>query len=90
VLCLGYRASAIEDYFRRREFADDGWQIESSTPGSTRPSAGNRARQPDHRRGDGGELLRISLTDALELTIPDLPRKDPRRHPRVAARWLLR
>jgi glucose-1-phosphate cytidylyltransferase len=28
VLCLGYRASAIEDYFRRREFADDGWQIE--------------------------------------------------------------
>jgi hypothetical protein len=35
------------------------------------------------------ELLRISLTDALELTIL-IARKDPRRHPRVAARWLLR
>jgi hypothetical protein len=35
------------------------------------------------------ELLRISLTDALELTIL-IARKDPRRHPRVAARWMLR
>jgi hypothetical protein len=35
------------------------------------------------------ELLRISLTDALELTIL-IARKDPRRHPRVAAHWLLR
>jgi hypothetical protein len=35
------------------------------------------------------ELLRVSLADALELTIL-IARKDPRRHPRVAARWLLR
>jgi hypothetical protein len=35
------------------------------------------------------ELLRVSLTDALELTIL-IACKDPRRHPRVAARWLLR
>jgi hypothetical protein len=35
------------------------------------------------------ELLRISLIDALELRIL-IARKDPRRHPRVAARWLLR
>ena len=35
------------------------------------------------------ELGRISLAEALELTIL-IARKDPRRHPRVAARWLLR
>jgi hypothetical protein len=37
----------------------------------------------------GKEIGRISLTDVLELTIL-IARKDPRRHPRVAARWLLR
>jgi hypothetical protein len=31
----------------------------------------------------------LSLEDALGLTIL-IARKDPRRHPRVAARWLLR
>jgi len=31
----------------------------------------------------------LNLTDALELTIL-VARKDPRWHPRVAARWLLR
>jgi hypothetical protein len=31
----------------------------------------------------------LGLVDALELTIL-VARKDPRRHPRVAARWLLR
>ena len=35
------------------------------------------------------ELPQISLADALELTIL-IARKEPRRHPRVAARWLLR
>jgi hypothetical protein len=35
------------------------------------------------------ELPQISLGDALELTVL-IARKDPRRHPRVAARWLLR
>jgi hypothetical protein len=35
------------------------------------------------------ELPPLDLTDALELTIL-IARKDPRRHPRVAARWLLR
>jgi hypothetical protein len=35
------------------------------------------------------ELLRLGLADALELTLL-IARKDPRRHPRVAARWLLR
>jgi hypothetical protein len=35
------------------------------------------------------ELPQLSLTDALELTLL-VARKDPRRHPRVAARWLLR
>jgi hypothetical protein len=35
------------------------------------------------------DLPRLSVTDALELTIL-VARKDPRRHPRVAARWLLR
>jgi hypothetical protein len=35
------------------------------------------------------ELPRLGLADALELTLL-IARKDPRRHPRVAARWLLR
>jgi hypothetical protein len=35
------------------------------------------------------ELPQLSLADALELTLL-VARKDPRRHPRVAARWLLR
>jgi hypothetical protein len=35
------------------------------------------------------ELPPLTLADALELTIL-IARKDPRRHPRVAARWLLR
>jgi len=35
------------------------------------------------------ELPQLSLDDALELTLL-VARKDPHRHPRVAARWLLR
>jgi hypothetical protein len=35
------------------------------------------------------EIGYVSLAEALELTIL-IARKDPRRHPRVAARWLLR
>jgi hypothetical protein len=35
------------------------------------------------------ELPQLSLIDALDLTIL-IARKDPRRHPRVAARGLLR
>jgi hypothetical protein len=35
------------------------------------------------------DLPQLSLLDALELTVL-IARKDPRRHPRVAARWLLR
>ena len=35
------------------------------------------------------ELPQLSLEDALELTLL-VARKDPRRHPRVAARWLRR
>jgi hypothetical protein len=35
------------------------------------------------------ELPQVYLTDALDLTML-IARKEPRRHPRVAARWLLR
>jgi hypothetical protein len=35
------------------------------------------------------DLPQLSLADALELTVL-VARKDPGRHPRVAARWLLR
>jgi hypothetical protein len=35
------------------------------------------------------DLPQLSLVDALELTVL-VARKDPRRHQRVAARWLLR
>jgi hypothetical protein len=35
------------------------------------------------------EIGRLSLSEALELTLL-IAREDPRRHPRVAARWLRR
>jgi hypothetical protein len=35
------------------------------------------------------DLPRLGLVDALELTVL-VARKDPARHPRIAARWLLR
>ena len=35
------------------------------------------------------DLPQLNLADALELTVL-VARKDPRRHQRVAARWLLR
>jgi hypothetical protein len=35
------------------------------------------------------DLPQLSLVDTLELTVL-VARKDPRRHPRVAARWLVR
>lgn len=35
------------------------------------------------------DLPQLSLADALELTVL-VARKEPRRHPRIAARWLLR
>jgi hypothetical protein len=35
------------------------------------------------------DLPQLSLVDTLELTIL-VARKDPRRHPRIATRWLLR
>jgi hypothetical protein len=35
------------------------------------------------------DLPQLSLSDALELTVL-IARKDPRRHQRIAARWLLR
>jgi hypothetical protein len=35
------------------------------------------------------ELPRLGLADALELTIL-IARREPRRHPRVGARWLQR
>jgi hypothetical protein len=72
----------------------------SSRP--VRPRAGGTSTSQGHplsifRRAERGnltvaeatarELLRVSLTDALELTIL-IARWDPRRHPRVAARWL--
>jgi hypothetical protein len=34
------------------------------------------------------DLPQLNLTDALEVTVL-VARKDPGRHPRVAARWLL-
>jgi hypothetical protein len=35
------------------------------------------------------EIGRVSLAEALELTLL-IAKKEPHRHPRVAARWLLR
>jgi hypothetical protein len=55
--------------------------------GGGRPLAqrGSRVRERVRRRSSD----RSTSPDALELTIL-IARKDPRRHPRVAARWLLR
>jgi hypothetical protein len=35
------------------------------------------------------ELPRLGLADALEMTLL-IARKEPRRHPRIAAKWLMR
>jgi hypothetical protein len=53
----------------------------------TQRSCSNR-REPPFGRGERPAPAK-PVVDALELTIL-VTRKEPRRHPRIAARWLLR
>jgi hypothetical protein len=87
----------------RRESADRSSSSRLTTP--LRPRRGGASTSQGHplaifrraiERGNllvaeatANELPPLNLTDALDLTIL-IARKDPRRHPRVAARWLLR
>jgi glucose-1-phosphate cytidylyltransferase len=71
VLCLGYRASAIEDYFRRREFTDDGWQIDFVDTGVDATIGERLARTRDHVGKD--EVFLASYGDTLtDAPLPEL------------------
>src|SRR3954452_9573335 len=65
VLCLGYRAGALEDYFARSEFIDDGWEIECVEPGLESSIAERLAWVRDRLAGDQGFLASYgdTLTD---------------------------
>src|SRR5438552_3499175 len=70
-------SSTISSFRRRRPPRSRPHRLLSST----------RAREPARRRGDREGWIR--LDEALELTLL-IAEKNPRRHQRVAARWLLR
>ena len=66
VLCLGYRGGAIQDYFRRHEFADAGWQIEFVDTG-LESSIGERLARAREHVADSDVFLASygdTLTDA--------------------------
>jgi hypothetical protein len=63
--------------------------VDLAGPSAEPLPTGDRARHLTVAEARARELPRVSPTDALELAIL-IARKDPRRHPRVAARWLLR
>jgi len=66
VLCLGYRAGAIEDYFARSEFIDDGWEIEFVETGLESSIGERLARVRDRLAGEDVFLASYgdTLTDA--------------------------
>ena len=68
----------------RRRPARGRRSVDFAGPAVRNLAEGTQAREPSSRRGSCKELPQISLADALELTIL-FARKDPRRHPRVAA-----
>jgi glucose-1-phosphate cytidylyltransferase len=63
VLCLGYRASAIKDYFQRQEFRDAGWEIEFVDTG-LEASIGERLAQAREHVADD-EVFLASYGDTL-------------------------
>jgi glucose-1-phosphate cytidylyltransferase len=63
VLCLGYRANAIQDYFRRQEFRDAGWEIEFVDTG-LEASIGERLAQAREHVADD-EVFLASYGDTL-------------------------
>ena len=64
-------------------------QISARKGDRGRSSGEPRARKPARREATVKEIGRLRLAEALELTLL-IAREDPRRHPRVAARWLRR
>jgi glucose-1-phosphate cytidylyltransferase len=63
VLCLGYRAGAIQDYFGRQEFRDDGWEIDFVDTG-LESSIGQRLALARDHVGDE-EVFLASYGDTL-------------------------
>jgi glucose-1-phosphate cytidylyltransferase len=63
VLCLGYRGGAIQDYFRRSEFADVGWKIEFVDTG-LESSIGERLARVRDQVADS-EVFLASYGDTL-------------------------
>jgi hypothetical protein len=68
-----------------------GEDVPATSPGRPRTLFANalRAGNLTVAQGLARELGRISLAEALEL-LALIAKKDPRRHPRAAARWLQR
>jgi len=63
VLCLGYRASAIQNYFQRQEFRDAGWEIEFVDTGLDSSIGERLAQTREHIAED--EVFLASYGDTL-------------------------
>ena len=79
VLCLGYRANAIQDYFQRQEFRDAGWEIDFVDTGLDASIGERLARAREHVADD--EVFLASYGDTLtDAPLPgDLSRSSERR-----------
>lgn len=66
-----------------------GRNLDRAGPAALDLQTGATAPECRRRLGCCAGALELSLDDALEVTLL-VARKDPRRHPRIAARWLLR
>ena len=70
-LCLGHHGATIQNYFNRREFADDGWEIEFLDTGLA-SSIGERFAQTQAYVGDD-EVFLASYGDTLtDAPLPQL------------------
>jgi glucose-1-phosphate cytidylyltransferase len=70
-LCLGHHGATIQDYFKGREFADDGWEIEFLDTGLD-SSIGERFAQTQAYVGDD-EVFLASYGDTLtDAPLPQL------------------
>jgi glucose-1-phosphate cytidylyltransferase len=63
VLCLGYRAGVIQDYFQRQEFADAGWEIDFADTGLESSIGERLAKAREHVADE--EVFLASYGDTL-------------------------